>query len=341
MTSRGTIDVARPVTLALDAMSGDRGAAVVVDAAESMLRRHGNVRLILVGNGDELRDLVSSQNGRLEIRHADEVVQMNESPADALRRKKNSSMRIAVNLVKDGAAAACVSAGNTGALMATSKFVLKTVTGIDRPAIMAEIPARNGSVHLLDVGANAMCSAHQLYQFAVMGSIVTSKLKGVAKPRVGLLNIGTEDSKGNDVVREAAEMLENSGLNYVGFVEGNTIFDHAADVVVTDGFTGNVALKTMEGTASLIAQFLRETFSDGWIARLQGAIALPALQRLRARVDPRAYNGASLVGLNGIVVKSHGGADAIAFEHALETALLEVQDNLPAEINRWLQDEAA
>ncbi|MEO0617425.1 MAG: phosphate acyltransferase PlsX, partial [Pseudomonadota bacterium] len=257
------------------------------------------------------------------------------------RRKKQSSMRIAINRVKDGEAAACVSAGNTGALMATAKFVLKTVSDIERPAIMAELPAMDGGVYLLDVGANASCSAGQLYQFAVMGSVVAANLSGNSAPRVALLNIGEEDIKGNQVVREAAALIEASGLNYVGFVEGDAICQGGVDVIVTDGFTGNVALKTMEGTATLIAHYLRQSFLRSLWSRLQALVARPSLNHLRATLDPRAYNGASFVGLNGIVIKSHGGADAVAFEHAIETALLEVQDNVPAGIARWLSNEAA
>ncbi|MEO0576484.1 MAG: phosphate acyltransferase PlsX [Pseudomonadota bacterium] len=328
-------------TLAIDAMGGDRGPGVVVAAAKRIARRHPHVRLKLVGQQSELQPLVAHDDAQLSVVHASEIVAMDESPADAVRRKKDSSMRVAINLVKNGDAAACVSSGNTGALMATAKFVLKTLPGIDRPAIMAEIPSTEGRVYLLDVGANARCDAQQLFQFAVMGSIVVSQLQGHAKPRVGLLNIGSEAEKGNEITREAAQLLEHSGLNYIGFVEGNDISRHRADVVVTDGFTGNVALKTMEGTASLVAGFLRQSFEHSLLSKLQGLIALPSLRRLKQQLDPRAYNGASFVGLNGIVVKSHGGADDVAFEHAIETALLEIQDNLPAEIHRWLTSEAA
>lgn len=322
-------------------MSGDKGPSVVVAAARAIARRHPHVSLDLVGDQRVLGDLLGDQPERIGIVHADQVVTMDEPPADALRRKKQSSMRIAVNRVKDGEAAACVSAGNTGALMATAKFVLKTVSDIERPAIMAELPAMEGGVYLLDVGANASCSAGQLYQFAVMGSVVAANLSGRDAPRIALLNIGQEDIKGNQVVREAAALIEASGLNYVGFVEGDAVCQGGVDVVVTDGFTGNVALKTMEGTATLITHFLRQSFLRSLWSRLQALVARPSLNHLRATLDPRAYNGASFVGLNGIVIKSHGGADAVAFEHAIETALLEVQDNVPAGIARWLSNEAA
>lgn len=322
-------------------MGGDRGAAVVVAACKRIAARYPRVKLILVGQQRALEPLVADAGEQLSVLHASEVVAMDESPADAVRRKKDSSMRVAINLVKSGDAAACVSSGNTGALMATAKFVLKTLPGIDRPAIMAELPSTQGRVYLLDVGANSRCDAQQLFQFAVVGSAVVANLQDIAAPRIGLLNIGSEAEKGNDVTREASALLTQSGLNYVGFVEGNDIARHAADVIVTDGFTGNVALKTMEGTASLIAGFLRQSFRHSFAATLQALIARPSLRRLQRQLDPRAYNGASFVGLNGIVVKSHGSADDVAFEHAIETALFEIQDNLPAQIHRWLKSEAA
>jgi glycerol-3-phosphate acyltransferase PlsX len=250
-------------------------------------------------------------------------------------------MRVAIDLVKQGEAQACVSAGNTGALMAIAKFVLKTVAGIDRPAILAEMPARNGSVHMLDLGANADCTAEQLFQFAMMGSVVTGDVRGLDNPRVALLNIGEEDIKGDQTVKAAAAMLSASSLNYVGYVEGNDIIAGKADVVVTDGFTGNVALKTMEGTAGFISEMLKATFTETWLSRLQALAARGVLGRLRARLDPRQYNGASLVGLTGIVVKSHGSADALAFLHAIETAVVEVEHDVPSQIGRLLQREAA
>jgi glycerol-3-phosphate acyltransferase PlsX len=266
---------------------------------------------------------------------------MSESPADALRKKKDSSMRVAIDLVKEGAVQACVSAGNTGALMATAKFVLKMLPGIDRPAIIAEVPSVGGSVHMLDLGANTECDARQLFQFAVMGSIITSDVRGLRRPRVALLNIGVEDTKGHDTVKQAATMLNDSGLNYVGFIEGNEIVSGKADVVVTDGFTGNVALKTMEGTVSLATHYLQRAFSRNLFARLQAFLAMPVLRSLAGTMDSRNYNGASLVGLNGIVIKSHGSADSYAFQHAIDTALLEVRNQVPLQIGNLLQQEAA
>jgi len=325
-------------------MSGDRGAEVVVRAANAAISVHTGLELILVGDSAVLRDLVTRIVGdepRLSIVHASEVVAMNESPVDALRKKKDSSMRVALNLVKSGAAAACVSAGNTGALMATAKYVLKMLPGIDRPAIITELPAIGGTLHMLDLGANTLCTAEHLFQFAVMGSIVTADITGIESPKIALLNIGAEDTKGHDTVREAAAMLTASSLNYVGFIEGSELFAGKADVVVTDGFTGNVALKTMEGTVGLASHYLRRAFTNSWFARLQALLSRPVLQSLAGQMDSRKYNGATLVGLDGIVIKSHGGADSYAFQHAIDTAVVEVQNQVPQQIGRLLQREAA
>ena len=325
-------------------MSGDRGAEVAVRAAKACLDKYVNLELILVGDESELSGLVSRIVGkepRLVIRNATEVVGMSEPPADALRKKKDSSMRVAINLVKDGVAEACVSAGNTGALMATAKFVLKMLPGIDRPAIIAELPAIGGTVHMLDLGANTVNDPDQLFQFAVMGSIVTSDICNIERPRVALLNIGVEDTKGHGTVRDAAARLNQSGLNYVGFIEGNEIFSGKTDVVVTDGFTGNVALKTMEGTVGLVSYYVKRAFTRTLLAKLQALLAGPVLRRLAVETDSRNYNGASLVGLNGIVIKSHGSADAYAFQHAIETALVELRNQVPKQIGNLLEQEAA
>ncbi len=325
-------------------MSGDLGAEAVVRAAAASLERHRNLKLILVGDEQELTELVGGIVGdhpRLSIRHASEVVGMSEPPAEALRKKKDSSMRVAINLVKEGESQACVSAGNTGALMATAKFVLKMLPGIDRPAIIAELPSRGGSLHMLDLGANTQATADHLFQYAVMGSIVANDILGIEKPRVALLNIGAEDTKGNDTVKEAAAMLGASTLNYVGFIEGSDLFRGKTDVVVTDGFTGNVALKTMEGTVGLCVHYFRRQFTKNWFAKLQAVMAQWVLRGLRVEMDPRNYNGATLVGLNGIVIKSHGSADAYAFQHAIETAIVEVRNQLPQQIGALLEKEAA
>ena len=330
--------------ISLDAMSGDLGAEVVVRAANQALRKNAQLELILVGDENELQDHVTRIIGdepRLSIAHASEVVEMSDSPVDAMRKKKDSSMRVAIDLVKEGKAAACVSAGNTGALMGTAKFVLKMLPGIDRPAIITELPAKGGSLHMLDLGANTVCTADHLFQFAVMGSIVTEDITGIKNPRVALLNIGAEDSKGHDTVKDAAAMLTASTLNYVGFIEGSELFSGKADVVVTDGFTGNVALKTMEGTVGLAAHYLKRAFTRNLFAKLQALFARPVLRHLADRMDSRKYNGATLVGLNGIVIKSHGSADSYAFEHAIETAVVEVQKQVPQQIGNLLQREAA
>ena len=323
-------------------MSGDLGAEIVVRAAKASLDKHVNLELILVGDEKELAAYVTrivGNESRLRIQHSTEVVGMSEAPADALRKKKDSSMRVAINLVKSGEAAACVSAGNTGALMATAKFVLKMLPGIDRPAIIAELPSIGGTVHMLDLGANTVSDPEQLFQFALMGSIVASDIRDIQRPRVALLNIGVEDTKGHDTVKEAAAKLNQSSLNYVGFIEGDEIFYGKADVVVTDGFTGNVALKTMEGTVGLISHYLKRAFTRNLLARLQAVFARPVLNRLKMEMDSRHYNGASLVGLNGIVIKSHGSADSYAFEHAIENALIELRKQVPQQIGSLLEQE--
>ena len=331
-------------TLSLDAMSGDLGAEVVVRAAASTLKKYANIELIIVGDEAELQDLVTrivGENPRLKIVHASEIVKMSEPPADALRKKKDSSMRVAINLVKDGSADACVSSGNTGALMATSKFVLKMLPGIDRPAFITELPAKGGTLHMLDLGANTQATPEQLFQYAMMGSIVTSDIVGLDRPRIALLNIGAEDIKGHDTVRAAAALLKESTLNYVGFIEGDDLFSGKADVVVTDGFTGNVALKTIEGAVGLVHYFLKRAFTRNWFAKLQALLAIHVLKGLAAEMDSRNYNGATLVGLNGIVIKSHGGADSIAFQHAIDTAIVEIRNQLPEQIGSLLQKETA
>ena len=325
-------------------MSGDLGAEVVVRAAYASLQKHTNLELILVGDQDELNALLTrivSNEPRLRVVHASEIVEMADTPADSIRKKKDSSMRVAIDLVKSGEAQACVSAGNTGALMATAKFVLKMLPGIDRPAIITELPSKGGSLHMLDLGANTICTAEHLFQFAVMGSIVTSDITDIEAPRIALLNIGAEDTKGHDTVKEAAAMLTASTLNYVGFIEGNEIFSGKADVVITDGFTGNVALKTIEGTVGLMSDFLRRAFTRNWLAKLMALVARPVLRRLARISDPRNYNGATLVGLDGIVIKSHGGADSYAFQHAIDTAIVEVNNQVPQQIGSLLQQEAA
>lgn len=334
------LDMRAGATIALDAMSGDHGHQVVVPAALATLERNPDLSLTLVGDRLELERALAAHGGReserLRIEHASEVVGMWEAPAKALRTKKDSSMRVAVNQVEAGNAHACVSAGNTGALMATSRFVLKTLPGIERPAIISPIPSRDGHTLMLDLGANAECTSEQLFQFAVMGAVLASAVHGVENPRVGLLNIGVEEIKGNPQIQAAGRLISDSSLNYIGFVEGDDIYVGDVDVVVCDGFAGNVALKTSEGLGKLIAQFLEEEFSRNPFTRLAAFCAMPVLRAFRQRVDPRNYNGASFVGLQGTVIKSHGDADVVAFTSAIETALAEVRQAVPGRISDLL-----
>jgi len=317
-----------PVTVAIDAMGGDHGPAVTLPAALAFLEQVPDAHVIAVGQEAPLQaalaKLRSPALSRLSVHAASEVVEMHEPPALALRNKKDSSMRVAINLVKDGAAEACVSAGNTGALMAISRFVLRMLPGVDRPAIAGVLPTQTGSTTVLDLGANVNCSPEQLVQFAVMGVALASSVEGIERPTVGLLNIGEEDIKGNDVVKETAELLRDSGLNFHGNVEGSDIYKGTTDVVVCDGFVGNVALKTSEGLAQMLYEFLRAEFTRTPLTKLAALIAFPVLRAFKRRIDPRRYNGATLIGLKGIVVKSHGGADRIAFECALHRAHAEV-----------------
>jgi glycerol-3-phosphate acyltransferase PlsX len=333
--------MSRKVTIALDAMGGDRGPEAVVPAALATLERDDSVGLTLVGLPEVLeqvkRKAGDRYDSRLAFKAASEVVLMDEPPADALRRKKDSSLRVAIELVKDGEADACVSAGNTGALMATARYVLKTLPGIDRPAIISAVPGIERPTYMLDLGANVGCTPEHLLQFALMGSVVAEDMLDIARPRVGLLNIGLEDIKGNETVREAGELIGKTDLNYVGFVEGDGIFHADVDVVVSDGFVGNVALKTMEGVAKLISSFLKEEFHRSVLRSVQGLVAKSALEALRERLDPRRYNGASLVGLNGIVLKSHGSADAFAFENAVKAAIVEARKGVPVQIGKLLE----
>lgn len=322
--------------IALDAMGGDHGPNVVVPAALDVLRRHNNLRLILVGDDATLRRELAAagfaDETRCSIWHASEQVEMHESPSKALRGKKDSSMRVAINLVRDGKAGACVSAGNTGALMAIAKFVLKTIPGIDRPAIIATVPSMSGYTHVLDLGANVDCTAEHLRQFAIMGYELVKAVEDIPNPTVGLLNIGEEDIKGNEQVKQAARLIAESHINFVGYVEGNDIFTGNVDVVVTDGFVGNVALKTCEGVAKMIGQGLKESFMQSPLSKLAGFLALPVLRAFRKRFDPRQYNGASFLGLRGIVVKSHGNADRVAFARAIEVAVKEIEKAVPDRI---------
>jgi glycerol-3-phosphate acyltransferase PlsX len=322
-----------PVTVAVDAMGGDHGPSVTLPAALQFLEKTPDARVIAVGLEPRLRaalaKLKSPAMDRIALRGATEVVEMHEPPADALRKKKDSSMRVAINLVKDEVAQACVSAGNTGALMAISRFVLKTLPGIDRPAIAAQLPTQQGgAVTVLDLGANVNCSPDQLLQFAVMGTALVAAMEHVERPTVGLLNVGEEEIKGNDLAKETGELLRASGLNFHGNVEGDDIYKGTTQVVICDGFVGNVALKASEGIATMLSEMLKTEFTRNALTRLAALVAYPVLRAFKHRIDPRRHNGATLVGLKGVVVKSHGSADALAFEQALHKAYAEAANGV-------------
>ena len=327
--------------LALDVMGGDHGPAEIVAAALYTLKKHRDLELLLVGLEDiikpGLEQLSHDLAARVQVIHAPEVVEMGETPSFALRNKKKSSMRFAIELVKKGHAQACVSAGNTGALMAISRYVLKMLPGIDRPAICTTIPGLNGHTHILDLGANVDSSAKQLLQFAVMGAELTGAVENIKSPKVGLLNVGTEENKGNNRVKQAASLLSNSHINYIGFVEGNHIYSGDADVIVCDGFVGNIALKASEGLAEFFYHQVTSGFQKNLYGKLAAVISIPVLKTIRRKTDPRRYNGASLLGLRGIVIKSHGSADKVSFAHAIEEAILEVEKNIPARITSRLE----
>ncbi len=328
------------ITVAIDAMGGDHGPHVTVPAALAYMRRDAQINIVLVGLSEvieaELRAHKVAVGPRLRIHHASEVVTMDDPPALALRNKKDSSIRVAVNLVKSGEAHACVSAGNTGALMAISRFVLKMLPGIERPAIASMLPTLNGHTHVLDLGANVDCDANHLLQFGIMGAMLVSAVEHKESPSVGLLNIGEEDIKGNEVVKKAAELLRRSHLNFYGNVEGDDIYKGTVDVVVCDGFVGNVALKASEGLAQMMGTFIKQEFKRNWLTKLAGVIASPVLSAFKKRVDHRRYNGASLLGLKGVVVKSHGSADSFAFQFAIGRAVEEARSGVLRRINEQI-----
>ncbi|MBS1188957.1 MAG: plsX [Rhodocyclaceae bacterium] len=324
-------------------MGGDHGPSVTVPAALHFLKAHPGVALVLVGREESIRPLLEGvgESERLRVVHASEIVAMGESPAMALKNKKDSSMRVAVNLVKRGEADACVSAGNTGALMAISRFVLKMLPGIDRPAICTQLPTMQGHTHMLDLGANVDCGPEHLLQFGIMGAMLVSALEHKERPTVGLLNIGEEEIKGNEVVKAAADLLRDSDLNFVGNVEGDGIYKGDADVVVCDGFVGNVALKTSEGLAQMLAFFLKQEFKRNLLTKLAALVALPVLNNFKKRVDHRRYNGAILLGLKGISVKSHGSADSFAFGNAIGRAFDAVENRVLERISARMAQTAA
>ena len=330
------------ITLAVDAMGGDHGPSVTIPASINALSKYDQLHIILVGDKDLIQTELQKNkytNTRLSIQHASEVVEMDESPQSALKNKKDSSMRVAINLIKEEKAQACVSAGNTGALMATARYVLKMLPGIDRPAIASSLPNQKGTTYMLDLGANTDCTAENLLQFAVMGAMLVSSVTGKPKPSIGLLNIGSEDIKGNEVVKQAGELLRRSHLNFYGNVEGNDIFKGTTDVVVCDGFVGNVALKSAEGIAQLMGRFLTQEFKRNWMTKSMAFVSLLVLNRFKKRLDPRRYNGASFLGLKGIVIKSHGGADSYSFFYAIRTAIEESKNNVLENIQKQLELE--
>lgn len=331
------------MTISIDAMGGDFGPDVTVPASLDCLNDNPDLQLILVGNESVLKEKLADHLGkygdRLSIHHASQCVDMDEPPSKALKNKKDSSMRVAINLVRDGVADACVSAGNTGALMATARFVLKMMPGIDRPAIISTLPSIYGHTHVLDLGANVDCSAQHLFEFAVMGAELVKAVENIDSPRVGLLNIGEEEMKGNEQVKAAAKLLEASSLNYIGYVEGNSLNagNIEVDLIVTDGFVGNVALKSIEGCAKMVGTLLKASFSQNLFTKLIGLIAYPVLSSFKNRIDPRLYNGASFLGLRGLVIKSHGGADVLAFKTAIKLAEVEVKQNVIHKISQQVE----
>jgi glycerol-3-phosphate acyltransferase PlsX len=335
------------LTISIDAMGGDHGPKVTIPASLDCLKNNPDLNLILVGDETVLKQQLAQAlvdyKDRLTIQHASQCVEMDESPSKALKNKKDSSMRVAINLVRDGQADACVCAGNTGALMATARFVLKMIPGIDRPAIISTLPSIYGHTHVLDLGANVDCTAEHLFQFAVMGTELVKAVENIDNPKVGLLNIGEEDMKGNEQVKAAAKLLENSSLNYIGYVEGDSLnAGHIkVDLIVADGFVGNIALKSIEGAAKMIGAALKEAFGKNSFTKLAGLLAYPVLKSFKKRIDPRLYNGASFLGLRGLVIKSHGGADVLAFKTAIHLAEVEVKKDVIRKISEQVEKTLA
>ncbi|WP_178861706.1 phosphate acyltransferase PlsX [Thiomicrorhabdus cannonii] len=324
------------INIAIDAMGGDHGISVTVPASLDALSKFSDIHIILVGKADLINAELSKHQydaSRITVEHADQVVEMDDLPSKALRNKRQSSMRIALNLVKEDVAHACVSAGNTGALMAVAKFVLKTLPDIDRPAICTSMPTMKGHVHVLDLGANVGVDGETLAQFAVMGSVLAKAVDDNPRPRVGLLNIGEEEIKGHQRIKDAHQILQGIQINYIGYVEGDDIYKGNTDVIACDGFDGNIALKASEGVAKMISFYLKNAFNKNLLTKLVGLLAYPVLRAFKDKVDPRRYNGASLLGLQKIVIKSHGGADQFSFLHAIAEARLEVTKNVPALIS--------
>ncbi len=325
-------------------MGGDVGPRVTVPATFDILRRQPQLKVVLLGRESQIQaEFPSDHNAfadRLTVRHCQQVVAMDDKPSSTVRHKRESSLWHTVKMVADGEAQAAVSAGNSGALMAMSVLQLRTLPGISRPAICAKIPTTTGFAYLLDMGANLDCTAEQLHQFAGMASLTAISVDGIKSPRVGLLNIGSEEVKGRAEIKAAAELFKaDDSINYIGFVEGDGLFAGEADIVVCDGFSGNVVLKSAEGVARMFASALRESLSKNLLGRLAGILARPALSAMKHRLSPSTYNGASLLGLNGVVIKSHGGAHRASFSRAIEVAMLEAEQDLPALIGQWTEKE--
>ncbi len=333
------------IKVSIDASGGDYGIPVTIEAGINALSKYEDLQIHFVGESlsieNELKKHRKSNlfNNRIDITHATEVITMDESPSNALRRKKDSSMRIAINLVKDGITDACVSAGNTGALMAIARFVLKTIDGVDRPAIMSSVPTITGHNHMLDLGANIDSKPETLLQFAIMGSIAVQHTENIQKPSIGLLNVGVEDMKGHEKIQATADLLKNSSLNYQGFVEGDDIYKGVVDVIVCDGFEGNIALKASEGVANMVSHYIKESFNKNLLTKIVALFAKPVLKNFKAKVDPGKHNGASLLGLKGVVVKSHGNADVDSFLQAIKEAYLEAHAKITEKISEQLTQE--
>ncbi|MFK5985403.1 MAG: phosphate acyltransferase PlsX [Pseudomonadota bacterium] len=328
-------------SLAIDVMSGDHGPEVTVPAAIDVLQSQPKMHLTLVGDKERIENYLQNCSDKIKHRitivHSTQVVEMDEKPSLALRGKKDSSMRVAINLVKEKKVNACVSAGNTGALMATARFVLKMLPGISRPAICTALPTIKGHTHMLDLGANIDLSSEQLFEFAVMGSVLTQAVDNLENPSVGLLNIGEEEVKGNEQVKNAAKLIADSNLNYYGFIEGTDIYKGTVNVVVCDGFVGNISLKTSEGVARMISFYLKQAFNKNILTKFVGLLSMPILNSFKQKVDPGEYNGASLLGLRGIVIKSHGSANRRSFAQAIREAALEVDKNVPELISKQVE----
>ena len=333
------------IKVSIDASGGDYGIPVTIEAGINALSKYEDLQIHFVGDSlsieNELKKHRKSNllKNRIDITHASEVISMDESPSNALRKKKDSSMRVAINLVKDGVADACVSAGNTGALMAIARFVLKTIDGVDRPAIMSSVPTITGHNHILDLGANIDSKPETLLQFAIMGSIAVQHTENIQKPSIGLLNVGVEDMKGHEKIQATADLLKDSSLNYQGFVEGDDIYKGVVDVIVCDGFEGNIALKASEGVANMVSHFIKESFNKNLLTKIIALFAKPVLKNFKAKVDPGKHNGASLLGLKGVVVKSHGNADADSFLQAIKEAYLEAHAKITEKISTQLTQE--